>query len=190
MRILSSLLVILSFITLAFISQAKADEGCKNEVRLSIALDTEHTTFKNHYTDVKKYREEHPFGTRDHAPLHIPVGDGNWCVSFGTLRDFKYAMPGITYIVVTVGDLQVVESTDANDFQVLGLEEGQEIRVEFIQLRAFGTNNCERKESDSMSVSTPQGRRPITTYKCDGPPKTTWRVVEERVYIVNAKLGQ
>ncbi|MBT5808139.1 hypothetical protein HOI18_02575 [Candidatus Uhrbacteria bacterium] len=189
MRILLMLLsMTLSF---CFGNIAKASEGCPNAIRLSIAKDTEGITWKSHGYDVKKYAEEHRFGTRDDARLHISVGDGDWCVNFGSLRDFKYAMGGITHVVVTVGYKQVVSSTDINSFQVLGLNEGDLIEIEIVQLAPFRTRHCHRKISNTGWTQPYIGEaRPRANYMCRGSRTTQWSVVEERVYAVDSDLGK
>lgn len=181
MRLILPVLLLAVFLA----TPAKAEEkACVNEVRLSIAKDVEHTTFLDHGYDVKKFAEEHPFGTRDFAQLLIDAGDGDWCVSFGTLRDFKYAISGITGVVVTIADQAVVSSTDVNDFQIVGLRAGQRVKIEITRLVLFPSDDCQRRESDGIFLIPRVGEeRPLTTYECKGPQFTRWEVIEERVYV-------
>ncbi len=90
-------------------------------------------------------------------------------------------------IVVTVEGKRVfTPSTNYNDFQVVGAQEGQTIKIEIVRLLVIDQGQCRREEHENMVFVTRDGDRPYVTYDCESPNGVnTWEVIEERLYVVD-----
>jgi len=183
-----TIMALLVTLALTFISSAFAGE-CDHLIRVSLAkdIDTTNVTYRSHSFDVASYANEHRFGTRDYKPLIVNAGDGDWCFSFGTLRDLKAVMGANTGIVVTVNDQQTVRlSVNYNEFHITGLDLGDVVTIEFIQSFTPFPRSCERSvNSGFTTVTSDWGTIPRTMYTCDVEPMN-WEAIEQREYTVNS----
>lgn len=177
------------FLTLVLASLLGSDV-CEKMIKIDLAQDTAHTVYQIHAYDVPKFDREHPLGPKDYAPLHLDAGNGTLCMDFGSLRPFQGEM-GFTGIAVSVGgDNTIVKaSTDYNEFLVTGLREGEKIRIEFIQPLAMSLESCRREVVKGHRAWTnTKTLVPATFYNCQAH-LVSWRVIEERLYPVEASAS-
>lgn len=164
---------------------AFAGDCSKNVIKLSLAADTTHVTYRIGDADVASYTKEHHFETLEDSPLQISMGSGDWCYDFGSLKPFG-AVLGTGGVVVTVGEKREFRlRTDYTGFQVGGLSLGDVVRIEFIEPKPLTVPNECTREVRTTGLLVNGENIPITTYDCD-VGRTRWMVVEERRFTVTA----
>lgn len=174
------------FLTLVLASMLGSDV-CKNQIQIDLAEDTAHTIYQLHGYDVPKFAREHPLGPKDYAPMHLDAGNGTWCMDFGSLRPFQGEMGFVGIAVYVGGDNTIVKaSMDYNEFRITGLDEGQKVRIEFIQPLPMSLGMCRRETQPEYQIHSKSGITVSASfYKCQVEP-VRWRVIEERLYPVES----
>ncbi len=190
MRSFNVLLVLL--LGLASVTTPAFAQECQYTVKISLEADTDHTDYKTHAHDVAQRAKEHRFVTRDSAPVWVNVHGGLHCFDFDSLRLFETVM-GPTGIIVRVRGKVFYWSLnmDVSDFQVHGLVPGDDVRIEFIQpFSAPKSNHCTQRTDSGWVVSGKDGEpMPMVTYDCD-IETMTWKVVEQRTYIMPSETTE
>ena len=180
-------LIIVS-VSLLMPTAAMAIDPCKRTVTISLAHDEhpDNLIYRMHNHDVAEYAMGSRFGTYDNVPLDIEVGDGDWCFDFGTLRDHRDVLGDATAIAVTVKGVPEVRSDlDYNVFQVIGLNRGDTVTIEFLEPFSYATENCQREIAEGWTMVDQDGRIvPRVIYSCDVVEQVRWRVIEQRQYVV------
>ncbi len=159
---------------------------CEHTIDVSVSRDSDpsHVVYRLHDFDVAAYANQSHFGFRDHAPLDVDAGNGDWCFDFGGLRAFQEVIGNIG-VVVTVNEQQVIRlGVNYNEFHVTGLHMGDVVTVEFIKPFTPVVRSCSRRVSQDMRDSTVTfGSVPMTFYTCVVDPME-WKVIERRQYTV------
>ncbi len=175
--------LLLASSALAGVLSETPDRRCAHTTTISMAADTAHTVWKTHGVDVAGYFAEHRLGFKDHQPLEIEAGSGNWCLALGTLRPIGEAIRGNLGIAFIIdGKATLVPSTFANDLTIFGLRKDQVVQIEFVQMGPPVVRSCKRTEyTDAMDL-VDGSLIPRTAYDCTVATQMTWIVTEHREY--------